>query len=89
MVPDHMITIQIWHLPTGLYPDLVLGVPSKEVDAADLQSELATFSELAEQNPRGENFFLGDIGGHTDQSMTNIVHSILDQSEHGVIFIID
>lgn len=54
----------------------------EKIQAGDIQSKLASFSEFADVGASAEYFLLGDVGGEHDERMIDVEHFILDESKN-------
>ena len=79
---DDVISIEIRHLSVALDPNLMLAIFGQVVQTGDIQSEFTALREFADQQPRGEQFFFGDVGRHVGDESVDVVHPIFDQSEN-------
>jgi hypothetical protein len=76
---DYVIAVEIGHLSVALHPYLVPAVFGEIVKAGDVESKFATLCELSNQHACGEQFFLGDVGGHVRDETVDIVNAIFDK----------
>jgi hypothetical protein len=76
---DDMISIQVGHFSVTLDPDLMPAIFGQVVKTSDVEPKLPALRELAYQQSCGEEFFLGNVGGHVGNERIDEVDTIFNE----------
>jgi len=79
---DDVVSIEVRHLSVTFDPNLMLAIFGQVVQTGDIQSEFTALREFADQQPRGEQFFFGDIGRHVGDESIDVVYPNFDEPEN-------
>ena len=79
---DDVVSIEVGHLSVTFDPNLMLAIFGQVVQTGDIQPEFSALREFPYQQPRGEHFFFGYVGGHVGDESIDVVYPIFDEPEN-------